>query len=125
MNDEIYTDYGTCQICDMDKTVILIDPVNEVMVCADCLLEIYKAWDEGDTDLLTYIGSDEEVMSRSAIDNFMLIKYTKCSICGRDGITVQLRDHICYECIRELRLAWAMGNFDNINKIFEAKKVHE
>ena len=62
MNDEIYTDYGTCQICDMDKTVILIDPVNRVMACADCLFEIYKAWNEGDTDLLNSIGSDEEVM---------------------------------------------------------------
>jgi len=121
MNDEIYFNYGTCKICEMDKTGILIDPVNEILVCGDCLLEIYKAWEEDDTDLLNSIGSEEEVMSRYVIDNFLLMKYTTCSICGRDGITVKLRGYVCYDCIDELYYAWIKRNFENINKIFKAK----
>ena len=107
----------------MDKTGILIDPVNEILVCGDCLLEIYKAWQEDDTDLLSAIGSEEEVMSRYVIDNFLLMKYTKCSICGRARITVKIRGYVCYDCIGELYYAWIKRNFDNINKIFKAKDV--
>ena len=125
MTDEIYFTYATCTVCNMDKTGILIDPVNEVMVCGDCLEKIYKAWKEDDTDLLSAIGSDEEVMSRDSIDNFLLMKYTKCFICGRDGIAVKLGDYICSDCIGELFYAWIKGNFKNIDKIFEAQKVPE
>lgn len=125
MTDEIHFTYATCKICDMDKTGILIDPVNEVMVCGDCLEKIYNAWKEDDTDLLSAIGSDEEVMSRGIIDNKLVMKYTKCIICGRDGITVKLGDYVCSDCIDELSYAWIKGNFEAVNKIFEAKKVSE
>ena len=64
MNDGIKIRYNDCKICGKETLVVELYEEDNIVVCFDCLLKLFYAWDEKDCEKLEIIGTPEDIRSR-------------------------------------------------------------